>query len=236
LDLEEGVIWLGDEEHNKVVAEVQLIATYTPDDSQFLWVWANQKFDDSAAPVAAMRDANPDVLEFSEPILTCNEIKSWTLAAAAAYTLKAETCYRLPGDVHTFLALFNVTEIPPTDPRHTRPVRDPDQASKALADYAGATAMAIGGMLIVGLKNHNMDSSIEALYRFADKLSELGKSPVGKDTPAADEAKSLAELVRQQVIHISYPPEHPDLLEGISKVLSFLEALARKYDAWPGED
>jgi len=235
LDAEEGVMWLGDEKHNKVVAAFQTLATYTPDDKQFLWAWANERYSGTTAVLEKLIEDHPDVAEFASPFLTCTELGAWTLAAAAAYKLGAEVCYRIPGDVHVFVALFEVTRIEPDDPRYVRPVQDPERAMRALAEYAGATAMAVGGILMVALKNNDMNPAIDALYRFSEKLGELGKTPVGAGTPAAKEAEELALRIRQQAVHLSYPPEHPALLEGVGKVLGVLEEVAKRYGAWPGE-
>ncbi len=235
LDPEEGVMWLGDEKHNKVVAAYQVLATYTPDDKQFLWAWANERFSGSVEVMEKLRDDHPEVAEFVAPFATCTELGAWTLAAAAAHKLGADVCYRIPGEVQVFVALFEVTRIEPGDPRYLRPVQDPKRAQEALAEYAGATAMAVGGILMVALKNGDMNPAIDALYRFSDKLAELGKTPVGAGTPAAAEADALAVQIRQLVVHLSYPPEHPDLLEGVGTVLGVLEEVARRYGAWPGE-
>jgi hypothetical protein len=239
LELEEGVIWFGDQEHRGVVAAVQLVGSYTEEDHTWLWAWANPK---SAEPlvqaVKQLKEEHPDVPEFEEPSHAYPESGAWALAAAAAYKMKSQTCFRLPGEVTLFVALYDITALEEGDPRATRPQQDPDLAMRALEDYAGPAMMHIGALLATKVEGEapELDPVIAAIHETAENLESLNASPVGRDTPAADEALRLAEVMREAATRLSVPPGTQALTEAIQEVFALLRDIAQQYGVWPGEE
>ncbi len=235
LDLDEGVIWFGDDEHNEIVTAIQAIGTYSASDRQWIWAWTSPQLNRYAAAAKQVRDAHPEVGEFTDELITAEPAGAWTLAAAMAHCMKAQECYRLPtGEVDLYVALFEITEIGPDDPRYQKPKQDPDKARQALTEYAGQMALHVGAVLLETVKNNEgLDPVIEVIYRFCEKLEALPKSPVGKDTPAGAEATELAQRLRQAALSLSVPPGHPALADAAKALLGLLEEVAKKYEAWP---
>jgi len=233
LDLQEEVIWFGDDERNAIVARIHTIGSYSEDDGVWVWAWTNDALERPSAVVHQICEQHAEVPEFGLTLINANETKAWTLAAAVAHLMNAETVYRLPGELQMFIALTDVTPIDPSDPRAIRPVQDEGAASEALREFAGPAALRIGGLLVETLKDGAVDKVIEVLYRFCERLEELSTSPVGRGTQAAKEAADHAAKLRQTALALSVPPGHPGLAEGVKQVLDLLEALAKQYDAWP---
>jgi len=236
LNIEEGVIRFGDKERFKVMAAIQLLGTYSPDDGQWLWAWSNPETAKLGHASAVIRDKHEDVPELQEPTFKCTETKAWALAAAAAHQMEAQGCYRLPGEIQTFIALFDITELSPEDPRGELLGPDPEVAQQALAEYAGPMAMNIGGLLLDAVKGEalSIDEVISVIHTFSDNLEEITQSPAGKGTPAAAEASQLAKVMRQAVLCLSVPDQQA-LMEGAKEVLGSLQGVARRYGAWPGD-
>jgi hypothetical protein len=237
LDLDEGVIWFGDEHRNGVVASVQLLGTYAADSQTWLWAWANPKQRSELGLAASkVRDDHPDVPELTQPSFTCPEPKAWAVAAAAAFKAKGETCFRLPGEVSLFVALFDVTELDEGDPRSERRTRDPEAAQEALAGYAGPAAIQIGALLLEAIKEAEpqLDPVITAIHQMADNLEDLSRSPVGKGTPAAQDAFQMAQVLRHGTLVLASPTREA-LVEGIREVLNLLGEIAKIYGAWTDE-
>jgi len=235
LDLDEEVIWFGDEQRNSAVAAVQAIGTFSPEDGQWVWAWTGPPLANHATVAQRVCDTHPEVPEFQQQIIPADRLKAWTLAASVAYLIKAEGCFRLPGELELFVGLFNVTELAPDDPRAERRGQDPEQAREALAGFAGPAALEIGKRILRGLEDGQLDSAIETIYRVCENLEALAASPVGKDTPAAEEAAELAQKMRKQVMGLSLPPGHPELGASVKAVLAELEWIARRYGALPEE-
>ena len=99
LNAETGVITFGDDERTGVVASVQILGTYSADDNTWLWGWSSPEMGQQSAATAGVRDNNPDIPELTTPTFKCSETKAWSLSAAAAYAMQADTCYRLPGEI-----------------------------------------------------------------------------------------------------------------------------------------
>ncbi|MBW2459533.1 MAG: hypothetical protein JRI68_33880, partial [Deltaproteobacteria bacterium] len=147
----------------------------------------------------------------------------------------AETVYRLPGEVQLYVGLTDSTAIDPSDPRAKRPVPDDSSAAEALKEFAGPAALRVGGLLVETLEKGALDKVIEVLYRFCERLEELGTSPIGRGTAAAKEAADHAAKLRQGALSLSVPPGHPGLGDAVKQVLDQLEAMAKQYGAWPEE-
>jgi hypothetical protein len=175
------------------------------------------------------------VPEFALTLIQADELKAWTLAAAVGYLMKADTCFRLPGPLQLFVALTDVTEIAPDDPRAQRRTQDAEQAAEALREYAGPAALHLGTMLVEELKGGRLDPVVQAVHRVCERLEVLGKSPVGRDTPAAAEATELAGRLRQGAMGLSLPPGHPQLGAAVQHMLDLLEAVAKQHGAWPDD-
>lgn len=235
LDLDEGVIWFGDEQTNGLVARAHVIGSYSPEDKAWVWGWTNERLGRYAVRARQAAEDHPEVNEFSLSLIEADEPKAWTLAAAVAYLMKGEACYRVPGALQLFVALTDLTEIDPSDPRAVRRSRDPDAAREALREFAGAAALRIGAALVdaVGDERQGLDGIIEVLHRFCERLDELSVSPVGRGTPAAEEATALAARLRRTALTLSLPPGHPDEPAAVQAALKTLEEVARQYDAWP---
>ena len=88
-------------------------------------------------------------------------------------------------------------------------------------------------VLVEKADEQDLDPVIGALHGLADSLQELGESPIGQGTPAAAEAKELAQLLRQAAVGLSLPPGHPSLPDAAKQVLTLLEEAARHYGVWP---
>ncbi len=237
LDAEAGVMRFGDAGRFGLLAAVQILGTYSPEDHQWLWAWANPKLEQASAGLAAMRDEHEHVPELTNPTFKCTETKAWALAAAAAHLLGAQECYRIPGEIQTFVALTQITELGPEDPRGERPRQDPQRAEDALAQYAGPAAVNLGTLLVSSLQTQEppLDAVLSALNTFSENLELMARSPVGQDTPAAQDAQRIAELMRKAVLCLSVPDPQA-LLEGARDVLSSLEFIARQFGAWPADE
>lgn len=239
IDPEQELIFFGNDERIGVVARYDVIGTYDPSDGTWLWVWANPKIEHPSEAVAGLREAHPDVPELTEPSTRGAEVRAWTLAAAAAMLTEAEGCFKIPGDIATFVALRDVHELSPDDPRARReaPAADDAAAGDALATYAGPMALNLGGLVLDALRDEalSMDQVIEALHGFADNLAALAESPVGKGTPAAAEAVQLAGVLRQGALCLAVPRESDGFAEGVRELMGLLEHLARHYGAWPDQ-
>ena len=238
LDLDNGVITFGNEQRTGIAARFQILGTYSADDATWLWSWSHPELSKKSEVVARVRDEHPDVPEFSTPTFACSEIKAWSLAAAAAHAARAESCYRLPGDVGIFVALFEITELDPKDPRAQNKSQDPELARQALAEFAGPAALNVGGLLLDALRSDEVpiDEVIAALHAVCDNLTELSQSPVGEGTDAALEAEQLAGALRQGALAISVPPGTPALEQGAREVLALLQHVAKRFDAWPEQE
>jgi hypothetical protein len=235
-NLEEGLIRFKTKEQIGVVAQVQLLGTYSPENGLWLWAWSNPKLLPHCQLVTRLRDEHPDLPEFNEAAHPGNETKAWALAAAAAYSLKAEGCFRLTGEIYTFVALFGVTDLTqqPGPLEGDEAQADPEQAFAALAEYAGPMVMNLGGLLISSLQHDGLglDQIIEALHSFCENLEELSRSPLGQGTPAGAEALELAAVLRQGTLCLSLPPGAPELAEGIQEMLGLFKDVAMRYGAW----
>ena len=234
LNAEEGVITFGDDQRTGAVASVQILGTYSADDTTWLWGWSHPEMGQQSAAAARVRDDNPDVPELITPTFKCSETKAWALAAAAAHAMKADSCYRLPGDVYLFVALFDITELDSDDPRAAHKGPDPELAHKALAEFAGPAALNVGGLLLDALRTDEvpLDEVIAALHAVCDDLGQLSLSPVGQGTPAAVEAAQLSGLLRQGALALSVPPGSPALDQGARELLAVLKDVAQRYGAW----
>ena len=235
LNAEEGVITFGDDQRTGAVASVQILGTYCADDSTWLWGWSSPEMGQESAAAAKVRDDRPDIPELSTPTFKCTVTKAWSLAAAAAYAMKAESCYRLPGEVDLFVALFDITELDADDPRAAHKGADQELAATALAEFAGPAALNVGGLLLDALRTDEVpiDEVIAALHAVCDNLGELSNSPVGKGTQAAAEAARLSGVLRQGALALSVPPGTPALEQGARELLAVLQDVAKRYGAWP---
>ncbi len=237
LDAEEGVITFGDDERTGAVASVQILGTYSADDTTWLWGWSHPEMGQQAAATAKVRDDHEEVPELTTPTFKCTETKAWSLAAAAAYAMKADSCCRLPGEVELFVALFDVTELSADDPRSQHKKQDPEAAAQALAGFAGPAALNVGGLLLDSLRTDevSVDEVIAALHAVCDNLKALSESPVGQGTPAAAEAAELSGVLRQGALALSVPPGTEAMEQGAREVLAVLQDVARRYGAWTEE-
>ncbi len=230
LDLDQRVIWFGDDERNGIVAGLQALGTFSPEDQTWIWANAIPELAQHAEASQKARQDHPDVEEFQQELLKCNATKAWILAAAMAHTIKAKACYRLPSEgLILFVALFDIVELEPSDPRCKRLAQDADVAQGALSEFAGPAALHLGAMLVQALEKEALDPVIGAIHGFSDQLIALGESPVGRDTPAAAEAAELSQRLREGVMGLSLPPGHPELPEGVERVLAVLEETAKRY-------
>lgn len=239
LDLQEGVIWFGDDERKGVVAAIELLGTYTAKDQTWLWASANPKSEEAlTAAVAKLQEDLAEVPEFAEPTCPASEAKAWALAAAAAYKMESQTCFRLPDEVTLFVALFDINVIGPDDPRAVRATTDPELAMKALEDYAGPAMLQLGALLAqkVEQPQPDLDPVIAMMHEVAKNLDDLERSPVGRGTKAADEAGRLAVVIREAVTLLSVPPNSPALVEGVQEVFVLFKDVAQQYGAWPGAE
>ena len=154
--------------------------------------------------------------------------------------MEAEGCFRLPGETQIFVALFQITALPESgieEPTEVKP--DPEEAAKTLAEYAGPTALNLGGLLIASLQGAEevtLDQIIAHLHTFCDNLAELAENPVGRGTPAAAEALQLSTLLRQRAIFLSVPPGSPLLEQAAREVLIQLRETAEQYQALVTEE
>ncbi|MBW2526419.1 MAG: hypothetical protein JRI23_19725 [Deltaproteobacteria bacterium] len=237
-DLEEGVIWFGDDRTNGLVARMHAIGSYSPDDGAFVWAWTNEMLAALSARPKQVADDHADVSEFEVSLIEADELKAWTLAAAVAYLMKADACFRLPGELQLFVALTDLTVLEPDDPRARRLDRDPAGAAAALGEFAGQGALRIGAALVEQAQQESpsFDGVIEVLHRFCDRLEAMGSSPVGRDTPAAQRAAEIAAELRRAALSLSLPPGHPEAARAAQGVLAALEAIAREFGAWPESD
>lgn len=234
LDLEQGVITFGDDQRVGVVASIRLLGTYSADDKTWLWSWSAPQWADRCQEVQRLSEDHSQIPEFVDPTFTCTETKAWSVAAAAAFALKADGCFRVPGEVATYVALFNVTELEPDDPRAQSPRQDPQAADQALAEFAGPAALNIGGLLLDALRSGDevtTDHVIAALHAMCDNLQQLAQSPMGQGTPAAQQAETLGSALRQGALCLAVPPG-PQLMEGATELLVTLKEVAQRYGAW----
>jgi len=239
LDLEESVIWFGDDERKGAVAAVQLLGTYTAEDQTWLWATANPKSEEAlTGALAKLQEELEDVPEFKAPTCPSSEAKAWALAAAAAYKMKSQTCFRLSDKVTLFVALFDIEVIDPADPRAARATQDAALAMQALESYAGPAMLQLGALLAqaVEQKEPDLDPVIAMLHEVAENLDDLERSPVGQGTKAADEARRLAVVIREAVTSLSVPPNSPALVEGVQEVFTLLKEVAQQYGAWPQDE
>lgn len=236
VDANEGVIWFGDEERNGLVASLHAIGSYSPEDQAFVWAWTNEKLAPLSVHAKQIADDHPEIDEFEVSLIEADELKSWTLAGAVAFLMKADACYRLPGEVQLFVALTDLTEIPPDDPRANRLRRDDETAAQALAAFAGQGALRIGAAVAEELEQESpsFDPLIDVLYRYCERLEAMNVSPVGAGTPAAATATEIAARVRQATLGLSLPPGHPERPAAARKLLDILEQIAKEQGAWPG--
>ncbi len=238
LNADEGVITFGDNERTGVVASIQILGTYSADDSTWLWGWSSPEIGQEAAKTAQVRDDHEEIPELTTPTYSCTKIKAWSVAAAAAHAMRAESCYCLPGEVDLFVALFDITELGDDDPRAAHKTSEPEAASRALAEFVGPAALNTGGLLLDALRTDEvpMDEVIAAIHAVSDNLAELARSPVGQGTPAASEAEQLAGVLRQGALALSVPPGHPSLEDGARQMLALLQDIAKRYGAWPEDE
>lgn len=236
LDPENKLIYFGDDERVGLVARYEVLGTYDPADGVWLWAWANPKLEAEAGRLAELAKAQSDVPELTEPSSTGTETRAWTLAAVVGFLMEAETCFRIPGEIQTFVALFEPKELDPDDPRARREEPEPDAeaAQKVLADYAGPMALNLGGMLLDAVRTDELplEQVLAAWHGFCDNLEQLAQSPIGTGTPAAAEALQLADVLRKGAVCLSVPRENPAFLEGVQEVLALLRDLAQHYGAW----
>lgn len=246
LDMERGVIRFTGGQGNDILARFEVLGTYHPEDGSWLWAWSNPKLEHLSTAVSSMREklegkegeAVEAVPELTEPNHACTEVRAWTMAAAAAFTIKAESCYRLPGDVQTFVALFQITELPDQDqePAEEREP-DPEEAARTLAEYAGPVALNLGGLLIGVVRGEDdatMDQLLGHLHTYCDNLAELANSDLGRGTPAGAEALQLSMALRQSALYLAVPPGSPLLEPALREVLTQLRGIAEKYGALEG--
>lgn len=238
LDVEQGVIWFGDEQTNAFVATIQFVGTHDTSDGSWLWAWSNPRLQPVAEAVDRVREAHEDIPELTTPTFTCTAAKAWAVAAAAAYELEAQGCLRLPeGEIHSFVALMEIEPIGADDPRARVARQDPERAREALAEYAGPVALHLGVALMEQLRSSSpdLDAVLAELHRVCDNLEELSRSPVGAGTEAAEEALMIAHTLRQAVPLLSVPTITEETLEGIQELFALLRDIARQYGAWPEE-
>lgn len=242
LDEERGLIRFTGGKGGDLMARMEVLGTYRPDDGTWLWAWSNPKMEKLNTGAVALHKEfeDGDIPEFTTASFVCTETKSWAVAAAAALSIEAESCFRLPGEIQTFVALFQITELPEGDaaePGEAEP--DPEEAARALAEYAGPTALNLGGLLIASLQGAeevSLDQIIAHLHTFCDNLAELANNPVGQGTPAAAEAAELSSVLRQRAVFLSVPPGSPLLEQAAREVLIQLRETAERYDALAGEE
>lgn len=236
LDAERGVIQFSEKGQPGAVATIQVLGTFDPKVGTWLWSWSNPKLEALCQLTERVRDDNPDIPEFTEATHVCTEAKAWALAAAAALKMKADGCFRLSGDLITFVALFDIKELSSEDLETADRGPDPEAAMETLAEYAGPMALNIGGLLISALEHgEGIDQIIEAIHGFSESLEQLAKSPVGQGTPAAEEAGELAAILRQGALCLAVPPGSPAVEEGARELLVLLRDVAQGYGAWKGE-
>jgi len=244
LDLERGLIRFTGGEGHDLLARFEVLGTFNPEDGTWLWAWSNPMMEHLSAGVAGLRETfekqEVEIPEITEPNHVGTEVQAWTLAAAAAFRLQAESCYRLPGDIQTFVALYQITELPNQGeaPASEQQGPDPEAAAAVLAEYAGPMALNLGGLLIGVLRGEeelSMDQLIGHLHSFCDNLAELAKSDLGQGTPAAAEAVQLSNSLRQSALFLSVPPGSPLLDQAVREVLTALRGVAEKYGALEGE-
>jgi Family of unknown function (DUF6882) len=239
LDLQEGVIWFGNDERKGAVAGIQLLGTYTAKDQTWLWASANPKSEEAfTAALAKLQEDLAEVPEFAAPTCPASEAKAWALAAAAAYKMESQTCFRLPDEVTLFVALFDINVIGPDDPRAVRATTDPELAMKALEDYAGPAMLQLGAQLAQTVEQQEpvLDPVIAMMHEVAKNLDDLERSPVGQGSKAADEAGRLAAVIREAVPLLSVPPNSPALVEGVREVFVLFKDVAQQYGAWPQDE
>jgi hypothetical protein len=236
LDLEQGLIQFRNKQRVGVVARMEVLGTYAPDDGTWLWAWSNPKLAQLSQGAAKVRDEHDAIPELCEPTFKCTETKAWSVAAAAAFEMQAQTCYRLPGEIQTFVALFEVTELDPDDPRARQVEANPEEALNVLAEYAGPTALTLGGWLVQALRDERetLEEIIGALHNFGENLGEIATSPLGQGTPAAEDAQKLAGLMRQAAMMLAVPRESENFEKGVKEVLTMLQHVAQNYGAVPG--
>ena len=243
VDEEQGLIRFSGGKGGDLLARMEVIGTFRPDDGTWLWAWTNPKLEKLAGGAVALHKKyeDGDIPELTTASFVCTETKSWSVSAAAAFLMEAEGCFRLPGDTQTFVALFQITELPEGQGELSTEVEpDPEEAAKALAEYAGPTALNLGGLLIANLQGSEeltLDQIIAHLHTFCDNLAELADNPISKGTPVAAEAAELASVLRQRAIFLSVPPGSPLLEEAAREVLLQLRETAERYQALDtGED
>ena len=242
LDEERGLIRFSGGKGGDLMARMEVIGTYRPDDGTWLWAWSNPKLEklNTGAVALHQKFEDGDIPEFTTASFVCTETKSWAVSAAAAFSMEAEGCFRLPGETQTFVALFQITALPEGatgEPTEVKP--DPDEAARALAEYAGPTALNLGGLLIASLQGAeevSLDQIIGHLHTFCDNLAELAENPIGLGTPAAAEAVELSTLLRQRAIFLAVPPGSPLLEQAAREVLIHLRETAERYGALTPEE
>ncbi len=198
-----------------------------------MWAWTSEKLARASKRAEQVRDEHPEVPEFGLTLIKAEEVKAWTLATAVAYLMKVDVCYRLSGALQLFVGLTDITELDASDPRAKRPKQDPAAAAQALREYAGPASVHLGSMLFEALKGGSLGPVVEVIYGFCERLEDLSASPVGRDTPAAEEAAGLAQRLRRAAESLSVPPGHPTLAQAVKQTLDLLEGTAKDYDAWP---
>ncbi len=233
LDTERGIIQFGDAEQAGAVATIQVLGTYDPKVGTWLWAWSNPKLETLSQLTEQVRDDHPDIPEFTDAAHVCSEVKAWALAAAAALKMNAQGCFRLSGELVTFVALFDIKELSAEDLEAAERGPDPKVAQQTLVEYAGPMALNIGGLLISALEHgEGIDQIIEAIHGFSESLEKLALSPVGQGTPAAKEAGELAAILRQGALCLAVPPGSPAIEEGAREILTLLRDVAKGYGAW----
>jgi hypothetical protein len=235
IDLDEGVIRFGAQEHKGLLARIEALGTYDRETGTWLWAWANPKLQKLAAGVEKLAKDLEEIPEFSQATMQGSLARAWAMAAAAGYKLGSATCVQIPGDVATFVALFDLTEV---EGEATPPEEgDPELAEQALADFAGPAAMHVGVLLMESLSSSkpSFEPAIQALHSISENLEQLSQSPVGRGTPAAGEALQIAATLRQATLMLSAPVLTDDVKQGIRELLALLRDIARRFGAWPEE-
>ena len=105
------IIW-SFQDGTRVTSRIQVVGTYTPQDSTFMWAWENpsipEALTDHALKVKAYGETE-GVQDFVDPEVFCSEEEGWAFAAVACRLAEANGVYR--GNAGGTLVFMTFTEV-----------------------------------------------------------------------------------------------------------------------------
>lgn len=112
-DLDQGLIWFTHDDGRIISAPVQIVGSYSTEDSTWLWAWDNRSVDEpltQAARLARAFGVRHGLDQFTQPKIQCTEDEAWTFTALAVSLSDAWGAYRGPsGSAFVYMAFGEIT-------------------------------------------------------------------------------------------------------------------------------